>query len=327
MRCLALAQAWQEVGGRAIFAMSRWTESIESRLKNEDFEVMHLNAGPGSEADAYQVADLVRKNRASFTVIDGYQFGSTYQELIRSLGLRSLFIDDNGHADRYCADIVLNQNIHANEKLYRRREPYTELLLGTKYVLLRREFRNFRNWKREIPIVARNILITFGGSDPSNATCKAIQALDRANIANILVKVVAGGSNNRHLQLESFAERRPWIQIERNVTNMPELMTWADIAISAAGSTVWELAFMGLPSMIMIVADNQYKAASELERTGCFKLVQEQNLLDEVNNFLLSKPLRSTYAQRSRDLVDGYGCKRVLSAINRNLEDQHDNRS
>jgi UDP-2,4-diacetamido-2,4,6-trideoxy-beta-L-altropyranose hydrolase len=324
MRCLALAQAWKDAGGIAIFAMSRGIASIESRLKSEGFEIMYLKADPGSESDAYQVADLFRKKKASFIVIDGYHFGSHYQELIRSLGLRSLFIDDNGHADHYYADIVLNQNIHADEKLYRSREPYTELLLGTEYVLLRREFWDFSNWTREMPNVARKVLITFGGTDPSNGACKVIQALELLPSDCIQVKVVAGGSDDRYLQLQSFAEKRPWIQIIRNVTNMPELMAWADIAISAAGSTVWELAFMGLPSLIMIVADNQYKTASELERTGCFKLVEEKNLLDEVNKFLLCMSLRSTYAQRCKSLVDGYGYKRVLSAIHRKLEDLHD---
>ncbi|MCX6681140.1 MAG: UDP-2,4-diacetamido-2,4,6-trideoxy-beta-L-altropyranose hydrolase [Methanothrix sp.] len=324
MRCLALAQAWKDVGGNPIFAMSAKTESIESRLKSEGFEVISLDADPGSVADAYQTADISARKNACFVIVDGYHFGSLYQKLMKSLGVRFLFIDDNGHADHYYADIVLNQNIHADKKLYYHRENYTKLLLGTKYVLLRREFRDFRNWIRDVPNAVRNILVTFGGSDPTNATCKTIQALEQLNITDVQIRIVAGGSNYRYSQLQSFAESRHWIRIDRNVTNMPELMTWADIAVSAAGSTVWELAFMGLPSLIMIVADNQYKAASELDRTGCFKLVQEHNLSEELNKLLLSKSLRSSYAHRCKDLVDGDGCMRVLSAIFKEVEDLHD---
>jgi UDP-2,4-diacetamido-2,4,6-trideoxy-beta-L-altropyranose hydrolase len=324
MRCLALAQAWKDAGGNPIFAMSAKTESIESRLKSEGFEIIPLDADPGSVADAYRTADISARKNACFVIVDGYHFGSLYQKLIKSLGLQFLFIDDNGHADHYYADIILNQNIHADKNLYCHRENYTKLLLGTRYVLLRREFRDYQDWIRDVPHIARNILVTFGGSDPTNATCKTIQALEQLNIRDFQIRVVVGGSNDRYSQLQSFVENRPWIRIDRNVANMSVLMGWADIAVSAAGSTVWELAFMGLPSLITIVADNQYKAASELERMGCFKLVQEHNLSEELNKLLLSKSLRSSYAHRCKDLVDGQGCMRVLSTIFKKVEDLND---
>jgi UDP-2,4-diacetamido-2,4,6-trideoxy-beta-L-altropyranose hydrolase len=320
MRCLALAQGWADLGGRCIFAMARCTESVRARLELEGFEAVYLPVNPGSSKDALQTAAQAINNEACFLVVDGYNFGSRYQELIRSLGLQILFLDDNGHADHYYADLVLNQNIHARQELYPRKESYTQLLLGTQYALLRREFWKCRNWTREIPETARRILVTFGGSDPSNATCEVIRSLKILDNEDIQLRVVLGGSNNLHKSLSAIP-RQPWVKIERNVQNMPKLMAWADVAISGAGTTVWELAFMGLPSLIMVVADNQKMAASELQKTGCFKLVDSRNFTKELVLLMSSKFLRSIYSNRCKNLVDGLGYQRVLSAMFEKMEE------
>ena len=146
MRCLALAQAWEDSGRRAAFAMGMDAPALEDRLRSDGMEVVHLSAEPGSLEDAEMTADIAQKMGAGWAVVDGYHFGSDYQRIIKESGLRLLFIDDNGHADHYYADIVLNQNLHANEELYRKREPYTKLLFGTEYVLLRREVWPWRGW-------------------------------------------------------------------------------------------------------------------------------------------------------------------------------------
>ena len=177
MRCLALAQAWQDVSSDVIFIMATKTPAIEARLKSEGMEVVYIPVQIGSVEDARETINLTRKFDTDWIVVDGYSFGGDYQKIIKDDGLRLLMIDDYGHAEHYYGDIVLNQNISADEKLYVNREPYTQLLLGVKYTLLRREFWQWRGWKREIPIVARKVLVTLGGSDPDNVTLKVIQAL------------------------------------------------------------------------------------------------------------------------------------------------------
>src|SRR5271169_671283 len=200
MRCLALAQAWGDAGGRAIFAIAQATPAVEERLRNEGFEVARVHAQVGSAADAEESAELAHQRGASWVVVDGYEFGAEYQTSLKSRGMKVLFIDDNGHAGHYSADLVLNQNVRASESLYSNREPYTRLLLGARYVLLRREFERWRNWKREIPVLGRKILITMGGSDPDNLTSRAIEAVMEARIEGAEAVAVVGGSNP-HLEL------------------------------------------------------------------------------------------------------------------------------
>src|ERR1700675_1782319 len=98
MRCLALAQAWKDAGGRAIFAIAQSTPAIEERLRDERFDVERAPVPVGSVADAEETARLAHKHGALWSVIDGYEFGAEYQTNLKGHGLRVLFIDDNGHA-------------------------------------------------------------------------------------------------------------------------------------------------------------------------------------------------------------------------------------
>ncbi|NEO10451.1 UDP-2,4-diacetamido-2,4,6-trideoxy-beta-L-altropyranose hydrolase, partial [Moorena sp. SIO3I8] len=269
MRCLALAQAWQETGGEAIFILNTEACVLQERLRSQSMKVAHLSVSSGSTEDAKQTASFAHQFDAEWAVVDGYNFGADYQRVIKDAGLRLLFIDDYGHAAHYWADLVLNQNVYAHQGLYPKRESYTKLLLGTQYTLLRKEFWPWQGWQRQMPTVARKVLVTLGGADPDNVTLKVIQALQQVKVKGLEAVVVVGGSNPHYQQLQAAVhDSGAAIALKYNVTNMPELMAWADIAIAAGGSTCWELAFMGLPSVIIILADNQRAIAEKLDGIG-----------------------------------------------------------
>jgi UDP-2,4-diacetamido-2,4,6-trideoxy-beta-L-altropyranose hydrolase len=255
-------------------------------------------------------------------VVDGYQFGSEYQQTIKNSGLNLLFIDDYGHAEHYYADVVLNQNISAEEEWYQHREPYTQLLLGTRYTLLRREFWQWQGWQRTVPPVAKKVLVTLGGADPDNVTLKVIQSLQIVEVEELEAVVVVGGSNPHYENLKmAVQDSRYPIQVQQNVTNMPELMAWADMAISAGGSTCWELAFMGLPSILLILADNQRAIAQKLATLNlAVNLGWHQDVTIEEIGLALresigDRPKRETMSKRERELVDGNGARRVVSEM------------
>ncbi len=324
MRCLALAQAWRSVGGRAIFVMATATEApvIESRLKSEGFDVEHISADPGSDEDASVTCDLAASNQSDIIVVDGYHFSSQYQALIKRSGRCLLFIDDYGHAGKYYADFVLNQNIYASESLYSQREPYTRLLLGSSYVLLRQEFWPWRNWCRKIPNTARKVLITLGGSDPDNVTMKVIRSLWHPQIEGLEAVAVIGGSNSHIESIRSAAESSciP-LQLMQNTSGMPELMAGADMAISSASTTSWELAFMGLPALSIVLADNQVRVAEELAKAGMavnlgwHDRLSEKDLGQAVVSLSSDPVSRSCMADVGRHLVDGQGSMRVVSSL------------
>ncbi|MEQ8384497.1 MAG: UDP-2,4-diacetamido-2,4,6-trideoxy-beta-L-altropyranose hydrolase [Coleofasciculus sp. A1-SPW-01] len=325
MRCMALAQAWQNIGGRAIFAIATQATPIEDRLVSEGMNVVHLSVEPGSAEDAIKTANLARQLGATWVVVDGYHFGAEYQRIIKNCGLRLLFIDDYGHAQLYWADLVLNQNIYAHEGLYPNRAPDTQLLLGTRYALLRGEFCQWQEWTRKILPVARKVLVTLGGSDPDNVTLKVIQGLQRVDVPDLEAVVVVGGSNPHYEKLQAAVDASPFpISLERNVTNMPELIAWADVAISAGGSTTWELAFMGLPSLVLVLADNQRAIAEKLGdmgvavNLGWHEYVSVAEIAQAMKQLLVSSGIRAEMARHGRELIDGEGTARVLM----HLQDQ-----
>src|SRR2546423_3259746 len=188
MRCIALAQALQDVGGRTTFVMAQSVGGIQPRLAQESCEVRSISCVPGSEDDALQTIHLARGRQVEWIVVDGYQFGADYQRVLKAAGFKVLFLDDYGHASHYFADLVLNQNKQAKESLYSARDSHTRLLLGPEYCLLRREFKRWRGWKREIASVGHKVLVTMGGSDPDNATEIVIAALQR--LPNVEATVV-----------------------------------------------------------------------------------------------------------------------------------------
>ncbi len=272
--------------------------------------------------DAAETLALLGSARPSWVVLDGYHFLSEYQRRIRDAGFHLLFIDDYGHAPPYSADIVLNQNISADPSLYREREPYTKLLLGTRYVLLRREFREFPTSGRGMPDPARNVLVTFGGGDTENITGRVIGAIENSTLPDIDLTVVVGFSNRHTKELESMAggPGRP-VTIVRGATNMAGLMARAHIAITGGGSTCWELIFMGIPSIVVQLAANQRPIADELGRMGAVMNLGDSRDLDPLT---LSGSLEHmvhdyrAYYERSqgmRSLVDGRGAVRVTTAI------------
>lgn len=322
MRCLALAQAWQDAGGRAVFAIAAPSSSVRERLRQESVEVLEISGTPGTPKDAARTAALARQHSAAWVVVDGYQFGEDYQRRLKSGGLQILFLDDYGHAGHYYADLVLNQNVSADESAYQNRESYTQLLLGPRYCLLRREFIAWRKGRRKISPVGHRVLVTMGGSDPENFTARAIEALSLIGADSLEATVVVGGSNVHFQLLERLAAGagRKFV-VHRDVPNMAELMAWADVVVSAAGTTCWELCLMGLPALLIDLAANQRPVARELDRRGCAihlgngGEVSSELLATEVQRLLNSRLDRQAMSLRSGELVDGEGAKRVISEL------------
>jgi UDP-2,4-diacetamido-2,4,6-trideoxy-beta-L-altropyranose hydrolase len=321
MRCIALAQAWQDCGGQAVFAMASTSPSIRNKLKQESIAVIEIFANAGTKEDADATLAAARDNSAAWIAIDGYQFGESYQHALTSANSKLFFVDDYGQATRYSANIVLNQNISADETLYHDREPYTRILLGLRYCLLRREFATWEHWRREIVPMGRRVLITMGGSDPINFTERALAAVNSLECENLEVAVVVGGTSEHTGSLKSNAAERKNITVFYDVANMAELMAWADVAISAAGTTCWEMCLLGLPMLLIDVAENQLAIARALDRQGCAKhlgspkSVSVETLATELKQLLTSPEARRKMSMHGRELVDGDGAKRVVCAL------------
>jgi len=334
MRCFALAQTWQLEGGQVVFLSHCESDALRQRITDAGMEFVPVAYPYPDPRDLQTTLDILRTRSAGarenlkpetgnpmWLVLDGYHFDAIYQQAIRTAGYRLLMVDDMAHLPAYHADILLNQNLGA-EKLKYNCDSDTTLLLGSRYALLRQEFLAWRGWQRGIPDVARKVLVTMGGGDPDNVTLKVIHALDQVRVDGLETVVVVGVSNSNFQELESAVhDLKVPVRLVQNVDNMPELMAWADVAVTAGGSTCWELAFMGLPSVVLILAENQHSIAEILDADGFAVNLGRHTLLEsgdiayQLRSVIMSSEKRGSMSNCGRQLVDGGGTMRVIRCL------------
>jgi len=326
MRCLALAQAWKRAGGDVTFLVPEGLAGIEERVRAEGLLLETLPEESGVSSERFVRAAL--RANPSIVVLDGYGFGAHEQALLSGAGVRVLTVDDYGHASDYPVRWVLNQNPYAAPEMYPCANPDTRLLLGAEYALLRDEFLPWAGWKRTIPERARNILITVGGTDPENLSERILQSLELLRTGDLEVVLVVGSGNPHGDALQAAAERcRVPVHLERSVQDMPALMAWADVAISGAGGTSYELCYMGLPSLLFVVAENQRQSAERLSESGIAvnagttQEFRAEPFAHHLQSLIESSERRAAMSRRGRELVDGLGSERVCGALlDRELE-------
>lgn len=317
MRCLALGQGWVRAGGQVTFAMAETTPALMARLAREGFGRQMLTVVPGSRDDALATLALARGLAAPWIVADGYAFDAAWQELVHGQGVRLAVCDDYGHTTRYQADLILNQNFSADPQWYAGRADGCRLAMGSAYVLLRQEFSDWSGSARRIAEVATKVLVTMGGSDPDNVTCAVLAELRK--IPGLEVVVAVGGGNPHRAAVAALVQEpanAATLRMEVDCPAMPELMAWADVAVTAGGSTLWELAYMGLPAIMLVIAENQAPAALALQTAGIARLIQRPADLPEVLPELLANgEQRRRMSAAARRLVDGRGVARVLAEL------------
>lgn len=321
MRCFALAQHWKEKGGNAVFITYCESDFLINKLKRERFNINLLSSPYPDPKDLDYTKDIYFFYKDAWVILDGYQFDTKHQKFIKDSGKKLLVIDDIAHLDYYYADIILNQNLHASDLNYNC-DKYTELLRGTKYLILRKEFMKWRGLKRKIPVIVKRVLILMGGADKQNFTEKIIRLLERMEIPEIEIIAVIGPSNQNYRRMKKYISKSKLkLKVIRNVSNISKLMIWADIAISSGGTTVWEVAFMGLPSIVgrtalpedyLINGINKYGLFLDI---GWFKDCTEEILYKNINMIINDRDSYIRMSKLAQQLVDGYGADRIIEKM------------
>ena len=318
MRLLALGQAWHDAGGRVAVAASA-PGGLLDRIASEGWELHHLTSVHPDRADLQEVRRLAQHVSPTWIAIDGPHFDPAYVAGL-SKATNTLLIDDLAALGAYPATVVLNQNLHASDLTYRL-NPGTRLLTGPSYALLRREFR--RDWPlRETPDVAHRLVVTFGGADPARLTRRALEALCRSVPDAFRVTAIVGAINPDLAALVALAGmERGRIELRHNVTEMAALLAQADLALSSGGSTVWELARMRVPSLVVETAAAEPMLVEGLAAIGLFRSLGAADDLtgDVIVEALLDaaadRPWRARMAEMGSTIVDGHGAERVVTAM------------
>ncbi|HQQ01040.1 MAG TPA: bifunctional UDP-2,4-diacetamido-2,4,6-trideoxy-beta-L-altropyranose hydrolase/GNAT family N-acetyltransferase, partial [bacterium] len=202
---------------------------------------------------------------------------------------------------------------------------HAHLLLGARYTLLREEFVNRAAFRSEPVAGVNHLLVIMGGTDPWNVTGKVLSALGHLRDRAMDCVIVLGSDHPEYDRFQSMASSLPFpVMIESNVSSMPERMAWADLAVSAAGSTVWELLYMGVPSILVITADNQLQIADYLTTQGlavslgAHDQVSPESIASALKRLLDQPALRERMSRDGRTLIDGQGADRVAMYLSGN---------
>lgn len=316
MRSLTLARAWTAAGGRAVMISSTDNPALVERIQSGGISVMRLTSAK-DDLGLGPTVEWARGNASGWVCLDGYRFGSEYQAALRQAGARLLVIDDYTRLDRYDADLLLDQNAGAESRTY----PVpagVKTLLGPGYALIAPEFTALRDPGRPQPPVATNILVTFGGADPANLTARVAAAMLGVKDPQVQATFVLGAANPNAAEVERLVSGRVGFRVVRNAADMPRLMAWAHMAITATGTTSWELCTMGVPSVSIVLAKNQEPAAQALSAAGVFRdlgwhaNVSVGAIREAIAGLVSDQSGRQEMARRGQDMVDGRGAGRVV---------------
>lgn len=323
MRCLALAQALMERGHGVLVASAALPAALAARLSDAGCALAALD----DAADGTALTALAAGKDIAAGVIDGYHFDAAYRAAFKAaLGPRPvLAIDDGQWADAPAhADLILNPGGAVDADAYRRSNPDARLLPGPAYALLRAEFR--RALATPLPPLAerRDILLTFGGTDPAGLTVPCVKRLAPALPPRCRLVVAVGGSNPRQDCIAAACARWPdRVALHVESPDMAGLMRGAGLALSAAGGTLGELACMAVPTVLVVVADNQESSARQAAADGRVVMVDARgdgaplvgDLADATLALWADHARRQSLSQRIAGDVDAQGALRAADAL------------
>ncbi len=277
--------------------------------------------GVPQEIDARETIDALKGDRPDWIVVDHYGLDATWERLIKQHCSRILVIDDLANRPHDC-DVLLDQNYFGDpQRRYAALVPQgCHQLLGPDYALLRPEYAELRRSPSPRDAISR-VLVFFGGADLRNLTGMAFEALSAPDFLQWHIEAIVPQSHPHRLYLDELATRRGNVTIHDSLPHLASLMASADLAIGAGGTTSWERLCVGLPSLVISVADNQVAICNELAERG---LIQYLGKSENVGGAditaalrLAAERIRALEEQRlnGQQLVDGFGVKRVAEIL------------
>ena len=282
-------------------------------------------------------------------LVDSYYVTEKYLAALKKR-ITTIYMDDI-YAFSYPVDMLINYNIYGEEMGYEKDAAFadTKLLLGANYVPLREEFSagaGYVQSRKELSLGAANvtpaedrlhqtaeqgrtadggILITTGGSDSFNLAGQLLMEAMKYDALKEKEYHVVSGSLNPHIgELQALAQKHENIHIHCNVTNMAELMTESEVALSAGGSTLYELCAMGVPVIAFSFAENQERLVQTFVKRGIAqyggnyrtdgnKMIQ--NTIAGLQKLCGDEALKTEYRRKALQLVDGRGAERIAEAL------------
>lgn len=316
LRCLTLASALTMAGAVCGFVAAPPAAAMLDVFAGPAIERLAVAGGPPADLAA-QAALAASRWAADVAVIDHYGFGSDQEGVVRAAVSRVLALDDLCRA--HACDLVLDSNLGRTATDY----PGTPAMTGVEYALVRPEFAALRAStlrRRGGHPALRRILVSLGLTDVQGITARVARALGAVS-GDAAVDIVVGGGAPSLPALREMARADSRIALHVDTQEMAALMSAADLAIGAGGSSVWERSCLGLPTVLVVLAENQRPNAQALAAAGAVVVVEandpdfEFRLGAAVAGLAASPDQRRRLGRAAAGLCDGLGAARVADQV------------
>jgi UDP-2,4-diacetamido-2,4,6-trideoxy-beta-L-altropyranose hydrolase len=332
MRCLTLAQALRGSHIHSEFICYKHNGNLIDKIRLNGFNVHELSGsmeryddkshysywlGATQQKDAEDCIRILKKIKVDWLVVDHYGIDESWQQELKPYHKKLMVVDDLANRKHQC-DILLDQTFGRKQKDYERFVPKScKLLLGSRYALLRAEFSKWREYsiKRRNDPYFKKLLINMGGVDINNFTEKILKELENCTFLSDVDIIVIMGQLAPNLEsVKKTAEAlRYKVEVKVDADNMAEIMANSDLAIGASGSTTWERCCLGLPTIQLVIARNQYMIAKILAEKNIIKTIKNiKKLPNTMSNAIIHM---EELSNASREVSDGMGSKRVLHSM------------
>jgi UDP-2,4-diacetamido-2,4,6-trideoxy-beta-L-altropyranose hydrolase len=338
MRCLTLAESLSERGLQLRFICREHAGNLIALLQQKAIPVTVLTApivndtpasddyaawlGATQAEDAEQTIEALNGQKPDWLVVDHYGLGVEWEQGLRPHVNNLLVIDDLANRRHDC-DVLLDQNYAAkSEQRYAGLVSETCItLLGPRYALLRPEYRAYRKTMGTRDGHVKRVLVFFGGTDPQNLTGMALKALSQPELKHLRVDVVVGANNPHRKSIEQQVLHRQHATMYESRPHLADLMAQADIALGAGGATTWERMCLGLPTVVVAIAENQIPAAEALAAkqlilyAGKTLAVSANNLSKEITALISNASQLIALSEQNKLMVDGFGAMRIREVM------------
>jgi len=320
MRCANLAHMLRARGVGVRFVSRPHAGHQIDMLRAREFEVDVI--GGAVQEDATSTREALAGRTVDWLVVDHYGLDDHWERSLRSAARRIMSIDDLP-ARRHDCDLLLDQNAgeRSIESFAARIPPRSSLALGPRYALLDPGYSHLRNAHPAHDGVVRRVLVSFGGSDPRDLTGLALSALSAPEFMALEVDIVTGTNYSFLPGLQEAAGRRPGTCVHGPQPSLAPLLAQADLAIGAGGTTTWERLCLGVPGVVLCMAENQRPGCEYLEKQG---LIEYCGAAEAATRDSVAAALRRCLgdaerlldmSSRGRSLVDGLGAARIAEHL------------
>lgn len=343
MRCLTLAVELRGRGHQCLFICRSHKGHMAEFIKGRGFEVYLLHSpaqsetrakdefapahfdwlGASWETDSKETLEAL-DDKIDWLVVDHYALDAKWERQLAGTVGQIMVIDDLADRKHECA-ILLDQNLGRQASDYDGLVPeLCTKLIGPRYAMLRPEFAELRpdSLERRRSPKLKRILISLGGVDRTNVTGQILEALSKSTLPPQTKLDVVMGDSAPHLdrvKLQAF-ELPFQTTVSVGVGDMAERMCAADFSIGGAGSTSWERCCLGLPSLMILLADNQKLIGTALKHAGCAELSADSEVADRVKEVIErisgQRSVLELMSDNSQEVCDGNGCIRVAEFLN-----------